>query len=104
MQPNTLKVQFSAIEFLGYGGAGHPQFRIHLSPESLCFLNSFMRDAAGRSLQMVVYGRLLTTIFAGPPLTFPHFTATVADEALAGKLHAVALGLVRVPSCSLASA
>ena len=104
MQPNTLNVQFSAIEFLGYGAAGHPQFRIHLSAESLCFLNNFMRDAAGRSLQMLVYVRLLTTIFAGPPLAFSHFTATVADAALAGKLHAVALGIVRVPSGSLTSA
>ena len=104
LQPNTLDVQFSAIEFLGYGAVGHPQFRIRLSAESLCFLNSFMRDAAGRSLQMLVYGRLLTTIFAGPPLAFPHFTATVADAALAGKLHAVALGIVRVPTGSLASA
>lgn len=104
LQPNTLNVQFSAIEFLGYGGAGHPQFRIHLSPESLRFLNNFMRDAAGRSLKMLVYGRLLTTIFAGPPLTFPYFTATVVDAALVEKLHAVALGVVRLPNGSLTSA
>lgn len=104
LQPNRLDVQLSAVEFLGYGRAGHPQFRIHFSPDSLYLLNSLIRDAAGRSIQMLVYGRLLTTIFAGPPLTFTHFTATVADAALAGMLHAVALGVVRLPSGTLTSA
>lgn len=100
-QSNALYVQLSAIEFLGYSEAGHPLFRFHLPPEALRSLNHVIHSMPGLSLRLFVSGRPLTSIFAGPPLTAPYFTLTVADDTLAGQLHAVALGIVHVPHCSI---
>lgn len=96
-QSNTVYIQLSAIEFLGYSGTGHPQFRFHLSPEALSSLNDVIHSMPGRSLRLFVSGRPLTSIFAGPPMTVPYFTVTVVDSTLAGQLHTVALGIVHAP-------
>lgn len=96
-QSNTIHIHLRTIEFLGYSGAGHPQFRFHLPPEALRSFNHVIDSMPGRSLRLFVSDRPLTSIYAGPPLTVPYFTVTVADSTLAGQLHTVALGIVHAP-------
>jgi len=103
-QSNIVDIQLSAIEFLGYSGAGHPQFRFHLPPEGLRSLNHVIHSMPVRSIRLFVSGRPLTSIFAGPPMAVPHFTVTVADGTLARQLHSVALRIVHAPHCSVQSA
>lgn len=101
MPSSPVAVELSAIEFMGYGASAQPLFRVHFAPAGRDALKAFTQGASGRTVELLAFNRVLASVFLGPVLDVPQVTVTVADSTLAGQLHAVVAGIVRVPGGAL---